>query len=93
MDAQTICPLIIGGLLNTHFDFCVGSREPYQHVTRGVPLCGLMCIHAFVSRSPWGNGSVAPDRRHSMNEFTLFVDFCLIPLSKNCSFDVPVKKL
>ena len=28
-----------------------------------------------------------------MNEFTLFVDFCLIPLSKTCSFDVPAKNL
>ena len=27
-----------------------------------------------------------------MNEFTL-VDFCLIPLSKTCSFDVPTKNL
>ena len=29
----------------------------------------------------------------TMNEFTLFVDFCLIPLSKTCFFDVPAKKL
>ena len=27
------------------------------------------------------------------NEFTLFVDFCLIPLSKTCAFDVPAKNL
>ena len=47
-----------------HSDFCVGGREPYQHATRGVPLCGLTCIHAIVSLSPWGHGSVAPDRRH-----------------------------
>ena len=29
----------------------------------------------------------------AMNEFTLFVDSCLIPLSKTCSFDIPAKKL
>ena len=29
----------------------------------------------------------------AMNEFTLFVDFCLIHLSKNCAFDVPAKNL
>ena len=29
----------------------------------------------------------------TMNEFTLFVDFCLIPLSKTCSFDIPAKNL
>ena len=29
----------------------------------------------------------------AMNEFTLFVDFCLIPLSKTCAFDVPAKNL
>ena len=29
----------------------------------------------------------------AMNEFTLFVDFCLIHLSKTCSFDIPAKNL
>ena len=29
----------------------------------------------------------------AMSEFTLFVDFCLIPLSKTCSFDVAAKDL
>ena len=29
----------------------------------------------------------------AMNEFTLFVDFCLIPLSNTCAFDVPAKNL
>ena len=29
----------------------------------------------------------------TMNEFTLFVDFCLIPLSKTCSFDIQAKNL
>ena len=38
--------------------------ELCQHVTRGVPLGGLPCIHASVSWSPWGHGSVDPDKRH-----------------------------
>ena len=42
---------------------CFG-REPCQHVTRDVPLGWLTCIRASVSRSPWGHGSVAPDKRH-----------------------------
>ena len=29
----------------------------------------------------------------AINEFTLFVDFCLIPLSKTCALDVPAKNL
>ena len=29
----------------------------------------------------------------AMNEFTLFVDFCPILLSKTCGFDVPAKNL
>ena len=29
-----------------------------------VTLCGITCIHASVSRSPRGHGSVAPDKRH-----------------------------
>ena len=39
---QTFCPLIIGGLLNMHSDFCVC----------GVPLCCLTCIHTIVCQSP-----------------------------------------
>ena len=42
---------------------CFG-REPFQHVTRDVPLGWLTCIHASISQSPWGHGSVAPDKSH-----------------------------
>ena len=31
--------------------------------------------------------------QQTMNEFTLFVDICLIPLSNTCSFDVAAKDL
>ena len=33
-------------------------------------------------------GSQGQKVLQTMNEFTLFVDFCLIPLSKTCSFDI-----
>ena len=71
----------IGEHLNAHSYFCV-FWEPCQHVTHGVPSWHLTCIHAIVSRSPWGHGSVAPDLRHCQQ---------WIPLSKTCSFEVPAK--
>ena len=94
MDTHKFYPLTIGGLLNASSDFCVGGREPYQHITRGVPLCGLTCIHAIVSES-MGSRFGGPRQKalQTMNEFTLFVDICLIPLSKTCAFDVLAKKL
>ena len=39
-----------------------GSRVNTPHVA--VTLCRMTCIHASVSRSPRGHGSVAPDNRH-----------------------------
>ena len=55
----------------------------------------VVCIHAIVSPSPRGHGWVATEQKalQAMNEFTLFVDFCLIPSSKTCAFDVPAKNL
>ena len=54
----------IGQRLNTHSVFSMFGREPRQHATHGVKLCGMTCVHASVSRSPRGHGSVAPDKRH-----------------------------
>ena len=45
------------------FRFVCFRREPCQHVTRGVQLGGLTCIHASVSGSPWVYGPVVPDKR------------------------------
>ena len=56
--------LRIGRRLNTHSVFCKFGWEPCQHATHGETLCGMMCIHTSVSRSPRGHGSVAPDKRH-----------------------------
>ena len=50
--------------LYTHSDFCVFCRKTCKHATRGVPSWRLTCIHAIVSRSPWGHGWVAPDKQH-----------------------------
>ena len=62
----------------TSFRFLqVFARGRVNTPTRGVPLWRLTCIHAIVSRSPWGHGWVAPDKKalEATNEFTLFVDF------------------
>ena len=40
------------------------SWKTCKHTTRGVPSWRLTCIHAIVSRSHWGHGWVAPDKRH-----------------------------
>ena len=49
-------------------------REPCQYAMRGVPSWRLTCLHAIVSRSPWGHGSVAPEKKalQAMKDFTLF---------------------
>ena len=63
-NTQFILELPIREHLNAYSNFCVFWREPCQHATHGVPSWHLTCIHAIVSRSPWGHGSVAPDKRH-----------------------------
>ena len=73
-----------------HSDFCEFCRKTCQHATRGVPQLRLTCIHAIVESRLGGPGQMA---MQTMSEFTLFVDFCLIPLSKTCSFDVAAKGL
>ena len=43
-------------------------------------LCRMTCIHASVSRSPRGHGSVAPDKRHCHQWMSsLFCGFLLNP--------------
>ena len=44
------------------------------------------------SLGSWLGGS-GQKALQAMNEFTLFVDFSLIPLSKTRAFDVPAKNL
>ena len=55
------------------FRFLHGWPGPYQHTTRGVPLCGLTCIHAIGSREihgvtvrwPRTEGTANNERVHS----------------------------
>ena len=51
-------------------------------------------LHAIVAPD-LGSRFGGPGQKalQTLNEFTLFVDFCLIPLSKTCSFDKPAKNL
>ena len=54
--------------------YCEFGQEPCQHATHGVTLCGMSCIHASVSRSQRGHGSLAPDKRHCRQWMSLL--FC-----------------
>ena len=87
---QKLYPLIIGELLNTHSDFCVCGRETCQHATCGVPSWRLTYMYIHMGSR---FGGPRQNALQTMNEFTLFVDFCLISLSKTCFFDIPAKKL
>ena len=69
-----------GSLVNTSpvACHCAGWRV-YMQV--------LLRVHGVTVRWPRTKGTASNERVHS------FVDFCLIPLSKTCSFDVPAKNL
>ena len=54
----------IGERLYTHSDFCVFCRKTCKQATHDAQSWRLTCIHAIISRSPWGYGWVAPDKRH-----------------------------
>ena len=59
----------IGDRLYTHtFRFVCFCRKTYKHATHGVPSWQLTCIHAIVSRSPWGYGWVARAKGTASNE-------------------------
>ena len=66
---------------------CVFWQKPCQHATHGVPSWRLTCIHAIVSRSPWGHGSVAPDKRHCKQwTSSLFCGFLPNPFIQDLFF-------
>ena len=73
-----------------HLEFCVFWREPCQHANVALDLYTRNRFSESMGSRFGGPGQKA---LQAMNEFTLFVDFCLIPLSKTCSFDVPAKNL
>ena len=76
------------------FRFFVCFSGSLVNTPRVVCHCGawlvymqsFLGVHGVMVRWPRTKGT-------ANNEFTLFVDFCLIPLSKTCSFDVPTKNL
>ena len=78
-------------------NFCWDGRSVSIYTRIPIFVCfaaRLTCVHAIISWSPWGHGWVAPDKAlQAMNEFTVFVDFCLITLSKTCAFDVLAQNL
>ena len=55
-----------------------------------------MYTRIYFSESTWPRLHVSGSEQsaqQTMNEFTLFVDICLIPLSNTCSFDVAAMDL
>ena len=85
----------IGERLNTHSDFCgvLAADLSTRHSWRDINLDDVY-THIYFSEStrPRLSGS-EQSAQQTMNEFTLFVDICLIPLSNTCSFDVAAKDL
>ena len=71
MYPQKVYPLIIGGLLNAHSDFYVCGR------TGALSTCHTWraIVWPDVELQFGGPGQKA---LQTMNEFTVFVDFCLI---------------
>ena len=81
--------------LNTHSDFCVFLPEDLSthHAWRAVVAADVYTRHCFSESMESRLGGPGQMTLQAMNEFTLFVDFCLIPLSKTCSFDKRAKDL
>ena len=69
---------------------CFGGSTPRMACHRGgwlVYTQSFLRVRGFTVRWPRTKGTARNERVHS------FMDFCLIPLSKTCSFDVPAKNL
>ena len=74
--------------------FCWDGRSVSVYMYTRIPIfvcfAGRLVSTPSFLGVPGGHSWVA---LQAMNEFTLFVDFCLIPLSKTCAFDVSAKNL
>ena len=83
-----------GGRLNTHSVFCEFCRESCQHVTCGLDIVqdDVYTRKCFSESEETRFGGPRQKALPGINEFN-FCGFCLIPLSKTCSFDVPAKNL
>ena len=60
---------------------------------RAIMAIDVYTRHRFSESLGSQLGSPGQKALQAMNEFTHFVDFCLIHLSKTCAFDVPAKNL
>ena len=63
-----------------------GPLSTCHHGAWLVHMQSFLGVHGFTVLWPRTKGTASDERVHS------FVDFCLIPLSKTCSFDVPLQK-
>ena len=74
---------------------CVWPGALSTHYTWHAIVLPDMYMHNCFLEVLGGSWFGGPGQKtlQTMNEFTLFVDFCLIPLSKTCPFDIPAKKL
>ena len=74
----------------------IGEHLHFTHIP--IFVCAIMVIDVYTRhRFSQSLGSLlsGPGQKalQAMNEFTLFVDFGLIPLSKTCALDVPANNL
>ena len=63
------------------------------HVWRAIVAADLYAHNRFSESMGLRFSGPGQKALQTMNEFTLYVDFCLIPLSKTCFFDIPAKNL
>ena len=75
----------------THIPIFVCFAE--RLVMRAIMAIDVYTRHRFSESLGSRLGGPGQKALQAMNEFTLFVDFCLIPLSETCAFDVPAKIL
>ena len=84
--------------VHTHIPFCLRvwpGAVSTRHTWRDIVWDDVYTCKCFSESEGTRFGGPGQKALPSMNEFTLFVDFCLIPLSTTCSFDlhVPAKNL
>ena len=91
MYTQKFYPLIIGGLLKHAFRFLRVSPGALstRHMWHAIVLPDVYTRICFSESMGSWFGGPRQKALQTMNEFTLFVDFCLIPLSKTCSLYQP----
>ena len=65
----------------------LSTRHPRRAIALADVTQSFLEVCGFMVRWPRTKGTASNERVHS------FMDFCLIPLSKTCSFDVPAKNL